>query len=174
MVGIIDFRKVGGQKIPDIVKYVKDYVQNHSNIEVVVTTDSQVREGRTIFCTAVIMYDMGDGEHGHGAHCIWRKWDTPEFSVKSKDEHFMEEQEKERLRREVRESCEVATELQNNGVTVDLVEMDINPVPGEKEKNHSNRIFEEMKAYVAWAGFDCSWKNDGNCFASFPDKIVKK
>ena len=49
-----------------------------------------------------------------------------------------------------------------------------NPDPGEKEKNHSNRIFEEMKAYVAWAGFDCSWKNDGNCFASFPDKIVKK
>ena len=86
----------------------------------------------------------------------------------------MEEQEKNRLRQEVIESCEVAKELQNNGVTVDLVEMDINPDPGEKEKNHSNRIFEEMKAYVAWAGFDCSWKNDGNCFASFPDKIVKK
>jgi len=167
MVGIIDFRKTGGQKIQDIVQYVKDYVQNHSNIEVVVTTDSQNRAGKTIFCTAVIMYDKGDGEHGHGAHCIWRRWEVPEYD---------ETQEQNRLRQEVYESCEVAKELQNNGIQVDLVEMDINQDPGEKEKNHSNKIFEEMKAYVAWAGFECSWKGkaDGSCFASFPDKIVKK
>ena len=169
MIGIIDFRKTGGQKIKDIVQYVKEYVQNHSNIEVVVTTDSQNRslngKHRTVFCTAVIMYDKGDGEHGHGAHCIWRKWDTPPYP---------EELELDRLRQEVYESCEVAKELENNGVHVDLVEMDINSDPGKANENHSNKIFEEMKAYVAWAGFECTWKDNGNCFASFPDKIVKK
>lgn len=165
MIGIIDFKKAGGQKIPDIVQYVKDYVRTHSNIEVVVTTDSQNRAKKTIFCTAVIMYDEGDGDGGHGAHCIWRKWDVPEYS---------EEQELDRLRQEVYESCEVAKQLQNNGVNVDLVDIDINPDPGENKQNKSNRIFEEMKAYVNWAGFECTWKNYGNCFASFPDKIVKR
>lgn len=164
MVGIIDFRNADGQKIQDIVQYVKEYVQNHSNIEVVVTSDSQNRGNKTVFCTAVIMYDVGDGEHGHGAHCIWRKWYVPEYS---------EEQKLDRLRQEVYESCNVANELKKNGVKVDLVDIDINPEPGENKKNHSNKIFEEMKAYVAWAGFKCSWKNEGNSFASFPDIIVK-
>lgn len=165
MIGIIDFRKSGGQKIPDIVQYVKDYVQTHSNIEVVVTTDSQNKAHKTVFCTAVIMYDMGDGEHGHGAHCIYRKWDTPEYS---------EERELDRLRQEVYESCEVALKLQENDVKVDLIDIDINPESGDKDQNISNRIFEEMKAYVNWKGFECTWKGYGNCFASFPDKIVKK
>ena len=165
MIGIIDFRKAGGQKVTDIVQYVKDYVQNHSNIEVVVTTDSQIWSDRTVFCTAVIMYDKGDGEHGHGAHCIWRKWNT---------DVYPEEQRLKRLRQEVYESCEVAKELESHGVHVDMVEMDINPEPGEANQNESNKIFEEMKAYVAWAGFECSWKDNGKCFASFPDKIVKK
>lgn len=164
MIGIIDFKKAGGQKIPDIVEYVKDYVQTHPNIEVVVTTDSQNKGKRTVFCTAVIMYDEGDGEHGHGAHCIWKKWDVPEYT---------EEQELDRLRQEVYESCEVAKQLQSHGVKVDLIDIDINPDPGENKQNKSNRIFEEMKAYVAWAGFKCTWKDYGNCFASFPDKIVK-
>ena len=165
MVGIIDFRKSGGQKIPDIVQYVKDYVQTHSNIEVVVTTDSQNKAHKTVFCTAVIMYDMGDGEHGHGAHCIYRKWDVPIYG---------EERELERLRQEVTESIQVAQQLRDNGVNVDLVDIDINPESGDKDQNKSYQIFAEAKASVEWAGFNCTWKGYGNCFASFPDKIVKR
>ena len=53
MIGIIDFRKASGENVPDIVKYVKDYVNTHSNIQVIVTTDSQTKGSKTCFCNLI-------------------------------------------------------------------------------------------------------------------------
>ncbi len=165
MIGVIDFRKASGESVPDIIQYVKDYVNKHSNIQVVVTTDSQTNGSKTNFCTAVVMYDKGDGEHGHGAHCIWKKWNVPKYR---------KEQRQERLLKEVEESLNVARDLRDNGINVDLIDIDINPTPGDKKKNKSNEVFDIAKGWVEGEGFECIWKTYGNQFVSFPDHIVKK
>jgi predicted RNase H-related nuclease YkuK (DUF458 family) len=165
MVGIIDFKKASGKTIPNIVEYVRDYVNTHSNIQVVVTSDSQSDGTKTTFCTAVIMYDKGTGDGGHGAHCIWKKWSVPRYK---------KEQRQERLLKEVEESIIVGKELRDHGVTVDMIDIDINGNAGEKKKNKSNEVFEAAKGWVEGEGFVCTWKNFGNRFASFPDTVVKK
>ena len=113
------------------------------------------------------MYDKGSPEeqHGHGAHCIWRKWHTPKYR---------KDQKLDRLRKEVDESIVIAKELRDNGVTVDLVDIDINPDEGEGKHNESNGVFSECVAKVEWEGFKCTWKKYGNDFAAFPDWIVKR
>ena len=73
MTGTIDFKKFTGEKLPNVEEYVRDYYKSHSNIEVMVGTDSQSKGARTCFSTIIAMYDCGDGEHGHGAHCIFRR-----------------------------------------------------------------------------------------------------
>lgn len=165
MIGVIDFRKASGENVPDIVGYVKDYVGSHSNIQVIVTTDSQTKGSKTCFCTAIVMYDKGDGEYGHGGHCIWRKWSVPKYR---------KEQRQERLLKEVEESINVARDLREHGVKVDLIDIDINPNPGDKKKNKSNEVFDAAKGWVEGEGFTCIWKTYGNHFAAFPDWIVKK
>ena len=73
MIEIVDFRKSSGENIPNLEEYVRKYVETHPNIDVMVGTDSQTEGHKTKFSTVVAMYDHGDGIHGHGAHCIYRR-----------------------------------------------------------------------------------------------------
>lgn len=69
--GAFTFKKFTGEKLDNIEEYVKEYCQTHSNIDILIGTDSQNRGPKTIFSTIIAMYDKGDGDgHGHGAHCV--------------------------------------------------------------------------------------------------------
>ena len=116
MISIFDFKKSSGEKIPDIVEYVKNYVKTHSNIDVIVGTDSQVDHSKTVFSTVVAMYDRGDGEHGHGAHCISKSWFLPKYR---------KEQRIDRLLKETEESINIAKALRENGVKIKYIDIDI-------------------------------------------------
>lgn len=164
MVGTVTFRKYGGEKLPDVEEYVKNYYKEHTNIDVMVATDSQSKGARTCFCTVIAMYDKGDGEHGHGAHCIFRKWYTP---------RYRREQRAERLLKEVEESINVAKALRDKGVLIKYVDIDINPNPGPAMKNKSNEVFTAAKGWVEGEGFECRYKTLGALFTTFADWLVK-
>ena len=161
MIGIIDFKKTSGEKVPNLVEYVKDYVKTHPNIDVMVGTDSQSRGSKTVFSTVVAMYDHGDGVQGHGAHCIFRRWTTP---------RYRREQRVERLLKETEESINVANQLKESGIKIKFVDIDINPDP----KYKSNEAFNAAYGWVTGECFECRWKTLGALITSFADWMVKK
>lgn len=164
MTGTIDFKKFTGENLPNVEEYVRDYYKTHQNIDVMVGTDSQSKGGRTCFSTIIAMYDRGDGEHGHGAHCIFRRWNVP---------RYRKDQRQERLLKEVEESINVAKSLREYGVPIKYVDIDINPNPGEKKKNKSNEVFDAAKGWVEGEGFECRYKTLGYLITSLADWVVK-
>lgn len=161
MIGIIDFRKTSGEKVSNLEEYVRDYVKEHQNIDVIVGTDSQTRGSKTVFSTVVAMYDHGDGKYGHGAHCIFKRWTTQKYK---KEQRF------DRLLKETEESINVAKKLRDFGINVKFVDIDINPDP----KYKSNEAFNAAYGWVTGEGFDCRWKTLGALITSFADWMVRK
>ena len=164
MTGTIDFKKFTGEKLPNVEEYVRDYYKSHKNIEVMVGTDSQSKGARTCFSTIIAMYDCGDSEHGHGAHCIFRRWNVP---------RYRREQRAERLLKEVEESINVAKSLREFGVPVKYVDIDINPNPGTRQQNKSNEVYLAAKGWVEGEGFECRYKTLGPLITTLADWIVK-
>lgn len=161
MISIVDFRKTSGEKVKNLVDYVKKYVSTHPNIDVMVGTDSQTKGQRTYFSTVVALYDHGDGEHGHGAHCIFKRWSVPKYK---KEQRF------ERLLKETEESINTAKELREQGIKIEYVDIDINPDP----KYKSNEAFDAAYGWVTGEGFVCRHKTLGPLITSFADWLVKR
>jgi len=164
MIGTITFKKFTGEKLPNWEDYVRQYCKEHGNIEVMVGTDSQSRGAKTVFSTIIAMYDKGDGEHGHGAHCVFRRWATP---------RYRKEQRAERLLKEVEESINVAKTLNDAGVKVRFVDIDINPNAGERNQNKSNEVYQAARGWVEGEGFECRYKTLGPLITTLADWLVK-
>lgn len=161
MIEIFDFKKSSGKHIPDIVEYVKNYVKTHNNIDVIVGTDSQVHGPRTTFSTVIGLYDHGDGEYGHGMHCITHKWYAPKYP---------KEQRINRLLKEVEESINTAKMLRDHGVNIKYIDIDISPNP----KHKSSEAFPAASGWVTGEGFEYRDKSHGACVTRFADFQVKK
>ena len=156
----MEFKKFDGQKI-DLVTYVGNYCHSHSNIQVMVSTDSQCDRGLTCFATIVALYDSGDGEHGHGAHVIFRRWKTKRYR---KSEIF------DRMMAETMASIDVAKLLRDSGIFVKYVDIDISP----DEDNGSNIAFSAAKGWVESEGFECRWKTLAPLSTSIADYKARK
>lgn len=156
----VDFKKFTGEKLPSVEEYVKDYYKTHKNIDIMVGTDSQGKGAKTIFSTIVAMYDRGDGEHGHGAHCVFRRWNTRRYK---KSEVF------DRMMAETTASLEVAKAIREAGVPVKYVDIDINP----KKNTGSNVAYDAAKGWIESEGFECRYKTLGPLITSLADWVVK-
>ena len=150
MIEIVDFRKSSGENIPNLEEYVRNYVETHPNIDVMIGTDSQTEGGKTKFSTVVAMYDHGDGVQGHGAHCVYKRWSVPKYR---KEQRF------DRLK-----------SLRDAGIKIKFVDIDINP----KKGTGSNPAFDASKGWVEAEGFECRWKTLGPLITSFADWVVKR
>ena len=164
MVGSVTFKKFTGENLPNVEEYVKNYYKTHDNIDVMVATDSQSKGSKTCFSTIIVMYDRGDGEHGHGGHCIFRRWSVP---------RYRKDQRQERLLKEVEESINVAKSLRDSGIPIKYIDIDINPNPGEKKRNKSNEVFDAAYGWVTGEGFDCRYKTRGYLITPIADWLVK-
>ena len=74
------FRKFTGEKIESVVDYIKAYMSEKRNIEIMVATDSQSRGNKTVFSTVIALYDCGEDGHGHGSHFIFKLCVTPLYT----------------------------------------------------------------------------------------------
>lgn len=62
------FKKFGGEFIPDIVEYIKDYVSKFPNVTISVGCDSVQRKRKTTFAITVMLYNM---DIRNGAHIVF-------------------------------------------------------------------------------------------------------
>ena len=107
------------------------------------------------------MYDRGDGEHGHGAHCISKRWILPKYR---------KEQRIDRLLKETEESINIAKALRENGVKIKYIDIDISPNP----KHKSSEAYPAAYGWVTGEGFECRDKSQGPCVTRYADWQVKK
>lgn len=155
------FKKFNGQKIESIIEYIKDYIGNKTNIEVMIATDSQNRGSKTVFSTVIALYDSGEDGHGHGAHCLFRRWTTPRYS---------KDRKRERLLKEVEESINVGKELRANGIPVKFIDIDVNP----NKNAGSNDVYQAAYGWVTGEEFECRYKTLGPLVTTMADWVVKK
>ena len=148
------FRKFSGEKLPDVEKYIKSYIEEHKGIEILVGTDSQNRGDNTIYSTVIALY-----EPGHGAHCIFKRWREPRERVRSV-----------RLMNEVWASLATAEELVKQGVKKPkYIDIDINPNP----KFKSNEVFSSAKGMIEGMGYEVRFKTFGPLVTTMADYVVK-
>lgn len=157
-VGGITFKKFSGEVLENVEEYVKKYCSSHENIDVRVGTDSQNKDNKTVYCTVIALYDKGDGEHGHGAHCIFRRWKTD----KERDRNT-------RLLNEVGASIEIAEKLKEINIKVGEIDIDINPSP----KYKSNEVYAAAKGWCEGLGYHTEFKRLGPLVTTIADWVVK-
>lgn len=156
MIGTINFRKFSGEKLPDVCKYVKDYIIEHklNNIEIMIGTDSQNKGRHTIYSSVIVLYTQG-----HGGHCIFKRWKTPKEIVRQI-----------RLLKEVEESINLANELVEHGCPKPkYIDIDINPNP----KFKSNEVYTVAKGWVESMGYEVRFKTIAPLVTSAADWLVR-
>ena len=150
----IIFRKFNGEKIPNIEDYIKNYLNEHKEVEILVGTDSQNRGENTIYSTVIALYDPG-----HGAHCVFKRWKEPRERIRSI-----------RLMNEVWASLATAEDLIKNGVKKPkYIDIDINPNP----KFKSNEVFSSAKGMIEGMGYEVRFKTFGPLVTTMADYVVK-
>lgn len=148
------FRKFTGENIENICDYVKDFLKDVPNVEVIVGTDSQNYGDHTNFSTVIAMYEVG-----HGAHCVYEKWRTPRERIRQN-----------RLLKEVEASIKTADVLKAGGIKIKYIDIDINCSPRFK----SNEVFSTAKGWVEGSGYECRWKTLGPLITTMADYVVKR
>ena len=153
-VGTVTFKKFTGEKLPNISDYIKNYIKENHDVELIIGTDSQNKGYNTTYSTVIVLYNPG-----HGGHCIFRRWKTPKERVRQV-----------RLLKEVEESINLANELVENGCPKPkYIDLDINPNP----KFKSNEVFQTAKGWVESMGYDVRFKTIAPLVTSVADWIVK-
>ena len=148
------FRKFNGERIPKVDVYIKEYMAEKGEIEILVGTDSQNRGEWTVYSTVIAMYDPG-----HGAHCIFRRWREPRERIRAT-----------RLMNEVWASVACAEELKKNGIeNIKYIDIDINPSPRFK----SNEVFSSAKGMIEGMGYEVRFKTFGPLVTTMADYVVK-
>ena len=152
-VGTVTFKKITGEKLENLIDYVKNYLQDNKDVEIIVGTDSQNKGRTTTYSTVVVLYTPG-----HGGHCIFKRWKTPRERVRQV-----------RLLKEVEESINIANELKEAGLTIKYIDLDINPNP----KFKSYEVYQTAKGWVESMGYDFRFKTIAPLVTSVADWIVK-
>lgn len=134
------FKRLTDKQDIDLAQYIKDYVVRVGpvKIQLYVGCDSQNRMDNTIYATTVVLH-IGTT----GCHVLYRRETLPRIF------DFWT-----RLWGEVERSVEVAIYLQQNGVAVDNVDLDLNSDPAKR----SNRLVQAAKGYVESLGINARIK----------------
>lgn len=148
------FRKFNREKIASVSEYVKAYVNEHPEIEVIIGSDSQNRGFFTVYATVIALYSPG-----HGAHCIYNKWRDKRERITSV-----------RLINEVNASIDCAESLVNEGAPkATYIDIDVNSNP----KFKSSEIYRSARGMVEGMGYMVRDKDDAPLVTTMADYIVK-
>jgi len=91
------FKKFGGEFIPDIVEYLKEYIQGNESVTISVGCDSIQRRRKTVYAVTIMMYDS---DIKNGAHLVFYR-----ENISKVRNHY------ERLQKEAEIALEVANYL---------------------------------------------------------------
>lgn len=88
------FKKFGGDHIPDIVEYLKEFIENDPGVTISVGCDSIQRRRKTVYAITIMLYNT---DIKNGAHVIFYR-----ENVNKVRDHF------ERLQKESEFALQVA------------------------------------------------------------------
>lgn len=150
------YRNFTNHRVIDLIPYIKEYVDNHKETEILVGCDSQNRGDATVYAVVVALYTPRKG-----AHVLYSKYTTPRLPVK---------RNVERLTNEVWASVEVAEQIKNElGIVVKWIDIDLNPDP----KYGSNIAFTNAIGLVKGMGYNVRHKGNSPVMTYAADHLVK-
>lgn len=159
------FKKFGGEQIPDVGEYIRNYLKKYPQTSIYVGTDSTSRRGKVTYVTVIACYDEIRKD---GVHYIFKRdveigkldtfsrmWREMEKSIEVAD--FLETELEGHLKRYSIEDLMVMRNPAGGYYKVHqdklvAIDVDINPVPNGG-KNLSNVAYEAAKGYLVGLGY---------------------
>jgi predicted RNase H-related nuclease YkuK (DUF458 family) len=137
------FNTLYGEKINDVTEYIKNYISNRENVEILIGADSQCySNSKTIYGIVIALYTKG-----RGAHVICTREVVP-----------MEWNTSVRLLNEVWKSIEIAELIKNSGLPKPKwIDIDLNSDP----KYKSNTVLRQAVGLVEGMGYKVRYKQLG-------------
>jgi len=147
-----EFRKHNGEKITDVIKYIKDYMKPVKGVkteyEIFIGCDSQVNRSATIYSVVIGIHTIHD-RMGRGVHIIHTREKAPKLG-EDKGSIF------KRLWGEVDRIVETALYLQEHGI--DTKDIGTHVDANGDERYASNMIYDSAIGYLNSLGFKVEGK----------------
>jgi len=150
------FKRLTDRAQVDLAEYLKSYIEQvgPENVRLYIGCDSQNKSAWTNYATTIVIH-IGNT----GCHVLYQK-----ERVRPRIEDFWT-----RLWKEVERSVEVALYLQEHGIEVDNIDLDLNDDPNMK----SNKLVAAARGYVESLGIKANIKPDLLPAICAADHIVK-
>lgn len=179
------FKKFGGEEIPDVGEYLREYLSKYPQTSVYVGTDSMSKRGKVSYATCISCYDH---ERKDGVHYIFKRdselgkldvfsrmWREMEKSVEVAE--YLEAELEGHLKRFSIEDLMVMRNPAGGYWKVNQdklchIHVDINPEDGGG-KNRSHVAFEAAKGYLTGLGYRASFKPDSWAATCAADLLCK-
>lgn len=150
------FKTLSKNEKVDLISYVKKYVSEHKDIQILVGCDSQNCKRDTIYAVVVALYTPQKG-----AHVLYNKIITPRVSI---------QETSVRLLNEVWFSVEIAELIKTqSGIVATWIDIDLNPDP----KYGSNKALSNAVGIVTGMGYKVRHKGLSPVMTYAADKLVK-
>lgn len=137
------FKTLYGLMIDDIIGYIKEYIEDKKDIQILIGSDSQSYKNiKTIYGIVIALY-----QPGKGAHVLCKREST-----------VIEKNMSTRLLNEVWKSIEIAEFLRENGLPKpNWIDLDLNP----DIKYKSNSVLRQAVGFVEGMGYKVRYKQLG-------------
>jgi len=150
----MQFKTLRNRKDIDLVEYVRNYINENPEVEILIGCDSQNHIDTTVYATVVALY-----KPQAGAHVLFCKEITPTEKVRQV-----------RLMNEVWKSIEVAELLKNSGLPkAKYIDIDLNP----DKRFKSNDVLRAAVGLVEGMGYSVRYKSLGALVTTAADALVK-
>lgn len=138
-----NFKTLYGNPIPNLIEYIRNYIEGRDNIEILIGSDSQCyKNTKTVYGVVIALYTPGRGAH----------------VVCTKEVTGMDYNTSNRLLTEVWKSIEIAEFLKENGLPkAKWIDIDLNPDP----KYKSNSVLRQAVGLVEGMGYKVRYKQLG-------------
>jgi uncharacterized protein len=148
------FKTLVANKPIELIQYVRDYIEQYPEVEILVGCDSQNRKRETIYAIVIGLY-----KPGRGAHVLYSRFITPR-----------ERENINRLLNEVWFSVETAEKIKNEvGLAAKWIDIDLNPDP----KYKSNAALASAVGVVTGMGYNVRHKGNSPIMTYAADHLVK-
>ena len=150
----MEFKTLRDRKSIDLVDYVRSYLNENPEVEILIGCDSQNHLDTTVYATVVALYFPRNG-----AHVLFCKEVTP-----------IERTRQVRLMNEVWKSVEVAEKLRLADLPrAKYIDVDLNP----DKRYKSNEVLRSAVGLVEGMGYTVRYKSLGALVTHAADVLVK-
>jgi predicted RNase H-related nuclease YkuK (DUF458 family) len=148
------FRMLSNRKQIDLIDYIKSYVGQYPETEILIGCDSQNKKRESIYAVVIGLH-----RPGKGAHVLYSRFSTPR-----------ERENITRLLNEVWYSIEVAELLKIElNIKATWIDIDLNPDP----KYRSNQALASAVGVVTGMGYNVRHKGNNPMMTYCADSLVK-